>query len=94
MTDKTNSQHRVLPTALLLPLVCLASAAQAAQVLSVHVTHHHAQFVVQTHVRIDASPPAVFRALQDYRAVSRFNPNLHLDPLSSKLAGETLSLPV
>ena len=79
MTDKTNSQHRVLPIGLLLALVCLASAAQAAQVLSVHVTHHHARFVVLTHVRIDASPPAVFRALQDYRAVSRFNPHLHLD---------------
>jgi hypothetical protein len=63
----------------LLPLLCLASTSQAAQVLSVHVSHHHSQFVVRIHVRIDASPPAVFHALQDYRAVSRYNPNLRLD---------------
>lgn len=79
MTDPINSQHHVSTAWLLLPLLCLASAAQAAQVQSVHVTHHHAEFVVRMQVRIDAPPPAVFRALQDYRAVSRYNPNLRLD---------------
>ncbi len=79
MTDKSNLPHPVSPAWVLLALLCLASAARAAQVLSVHVTHHHAEFVVRMRVRIDASAPAVFRALQDYRAVSRYNPNLHLD---------------
>ncbi len=79
MPGKSNSRHRVSTTWLLLPLLCVASLGHAAQVLSVQVTHHHARFVVRMQVRIDAPPPAVFRALQDYRAVSRYNPSLHLD---------------
>ncbi|MHB1829307.1 MAG: SRPBCC family protein [Steroidobacteraceae bacterium] len=79
MTDKTNSRHRASASWLLLPLLCVASLAHAARVLSIQVTHHHARFVVRMQVRIDARPAAVFRALQDYRAVSRYNPSLRLD---------------
>lgn len=79
MTDKSKSRHRVSNPWLLLPVLCVASLAHAARVLSVQVTHHDARFVVRMQVRIDARPAAVFRALQDYRAVSRYNPSLRLD---------------
>lgn len=50
--------------------------AHAAQVLSVQVTRDGARFVIGMHIAVDASPPAVFRALQDYSAMMRFNPDL------------------
>ena len=73
-----------------LALLCLAPAANAAQVLSVRVAHHDAQFVVRMRVRIDAPAPAVFRALQDYRAMSRYNPNLRLERIQAMSDPESL----
>lgn len=54
----------------------LAMQAHAAQVLSVRVTRTGAHFVIGMHIAIDAPPAAVFRALQDYPAMMRFNPDL------------------
>lgn len=54
----------------------LAMQAHAAQVLSVQVTRDGARFLIGMHMAIDAPPPAVFRALQDYSAMMRFNPDL------------------
>lgn len=53
-----------------------ATQAYAAQVLSVHVTRDGTHFLIGMHVAIDASPPAVFSALQDYVAMMRYNPDL------------------
>ena len=57
-------------------LTWFAMQAHAAQVLSVRVTRDGTRFVIGMHVAIDASPPAVFRALQDYSAMMRYNPDL------------------
>jgi hypothetical protein len=40
------------------------------------VTRDGARFLIGMNIAIDASPPAVFRALQDYSAMMRFNPDL------------------
>jgi hypothetical protein len=53
-----------------------AMQAHAAQVLSVGVTRDGTRFVISMHIAIDASPPAVFRALQNYAAMTRYNPDL------------------
>jgi hypothetical protein len=42
----------------------------------VQVTRDGARFLIGMDIAIDASPPAVFRALQDYSAMMRFNPDL------------------
>jgi hypothetical protein len=54
----------------------LAMPAHAAQVLDVQVTRAGGGFVIRMHIAIDAAPPAVFRALQAYRAMMRYNPDL------------------
>jgi hypothetical protein len=58
----------------LLPL--LAAQAQAARVSSVQVTRSGTRFVIGMRIAIDAPPPAVFRALQDYAEMARYNPDL------------------
>ncbi|HEX8756147.1 MAG TPA: SRPBCC family protein [Steroidobacteraceae bacterium] len=58
----------------LLPL--LAAQAQAARVSSVQVTRSGTHFVIGMRISIDAPPPAVFRALQDYAEMARYNPDL------------------
>lgn len=55
---------------------CVAMQAYAARVRDVEVTRQGAAFVISMHLAIDAPPPAVFRALQDYAAMARFNPDL------------------
>lgn len=57
-------------------LALLAVQAHAAQVLDVEVTRNGGNFLIGMHVTIDAPPPAVFRALQDYAAMMRYNPDL------------------
>lgn len=52
------------------------SAAHAAQVSAVQVTRDGTRFLIDMHIAIDEPPPAVFRALQDYSAMARFNPDL------------------
>lgn len=57
-------------------LLCLTMQAHAAQVPEVHVSHNGARFLIDMHMVIDAPPPAVFRALQDYATMARYNPDL------------------
>jgi hypothetical protein len=48
----------------------------AAQVLGVRVTRNDGRFVIDMRITLDAAAPAVFRALQDYPAMRRYNPDL------------------
>src|SRR5215469_8846281 len=61
---------------LAIALSWLAMPAYAAQVLNVQVTRDGGRFLIGMHITIDAPPPAVFRALQDYPAMMRYNPDL------------------
>ena len=61
---------------LMLALPCVVLQAHAAQVLDVHVDRDGPHFVIDMHIAIDAPPQAVFRALQDYSAMARYNPDL------------------
>ncbi|HVC29597.1 MAG TPA: SRPBCC family protein [Steroidobacteraceae bacterium] len=54
----------------------LTMPAHAAQVLGVRVTRHDGRFLIGMRITIDAPAPAVFRALQDYSAMTRYNPDL------------------
>lgn len=54
----------------------VAFQAHAAQVVDVHVTRDGGRLLICMHITIDAPPPAVFRALQDYPAMKRYNPDL------------------
>ncbi|MGH8290605.1 MAG: SRPBCC family protein [Steroidobacteraceae bacterium] len=61
------------------PLVAASSLvvpAHAAQVLGVHVTRAGERFLIGMRITIAAPPAAVFRALQDYSAMLRYNPDL------------------
>ena len=64
---------RFLPA---MALPWLAMQAHAAPVIDVQVTRNGASFLIGMHIAIDAPPPAVFRALQDYSAMMRYNPDL------------------
>jgi hypothetical protein len=57
-------------------LVLFAVSAHAAEVSDVQVTRNGARFLIDMHIAIDAPAPAVFRALQDYAAMARYNPDL------------------
>jgi hypothetical protein len=57
-------------------LLCIALPAHAAQVSGVRVTRNGTHFLIDIHIAIDAPAPAVFRALQDYAAMARYNPDL------------------
>ena len=57
-------------------LLCVVTGAHAAQVSSVHVTRQESRFLINMHIAIDEPPAAVFRALQDYAAMARYNPDL------------------
>ena len=57
-------------------LLCLAMQAHAAQVSAVHVARSGARFLIDMHIVMDAPAPAVFRALQDYATMARYNPDL------------------
>ena len=60
-----------------LALMSLASMqSQAAQVLAVQVGRDDQRFHIDMRVAIDAAPVQVFRALQDYAAMPRYNPDL------------------
>jgi hypothetical protein len=54
----------------------MAVPAYAAQVSAVQVTRDGTRFLIDMHIAIDEPPPAVFRALQDYAAMARYNPDL------------------
>lgn len=57
-------------------LLCFAMQTHAAQVSQVQVTRDGARFVINMHIVMDAPAPAVFRALQDYATMARYNPDL------------------
>lgn len=57
-------------------LGCLAMPAHAAQVSRVQVTRHGGRFLIDMHMVIHAPPRSVFRALQDYATMARYNPDL------------------
>lgn len=57
-------------------LLVFAVSAQAAQVSGVHVARSGERFLINMHIAINAPAPAVFRALQDYAAMARYNPDL------------------
>jgi Polyketide cyclase / dehydrase and lipid transport len=59
-----------------LALAWVATQAHAAQVLGVQVTRAEGGFLIGMQIAIDAPAPAVFRALQDYSAMMRYNPDL------------------
>jgi Polyketide cyclase / dehydrase and lipid transport len=61
---------------LLMALSWAAVSAHAAQVLGVQVTRADHRFLIDMQIRIAAPPQAVFRALQDYPAMPRYNPDL------------------
>ena len=61
---------------LVLALSWSAPCAHAAQVLGVRVTRDGERFLIDMRVSIAAPPSAVFRALQDYSAMTRYNPDL------------------
>ena len=56
--------------------LALAAYGHAAEVSAVQVTHYGEDFLIDMHMAIDAPAPAVFRALQDYAAMARYNPDL------------------
>ena len=74
--DMVEKRRRKLRFCAALALSWFAIQAHAAQVLDVQVTRAGERFVIGMHIGIDASPPAVFRALQDYSAMMRYNPDL------------------
>lgn len=74
--DMVETRRGILRFCAAVALWWFAMQAHAAQVLDVHVTRDGERFVIGMHIGIDASPPAVFRALQDYPAMMRFNPDL------------------
>lgn len=61
---------------LVVALSGFAMQAHAAQVLGVQVTRDGGRFLIGMHITVDAAAPAVFRALQDYSALMRYNPDL------------------
>ena len=74
---------RATPAWPILALLCLAPQAHAATVMSVTVRRQGVRFLIGMRLRVDAPPAAVFRALQDYAALSRYTPDvraLHIVP--------------
>jgi Polyketide cyclase / dehydrase and lipid transport len=61
---------------LLMALSWAAASAHASQVLGVQVKRADDRFLIDMQIRIAAPPRAVFRALQDYPAMPRYNPDL------------------
>jgi hypothetical protein len=57
-------------------LLLFAVSAQAAEISGVRVARNGARFLIDMHIAIDSPAPAVFRALQDYAAMARYNPDL------------------
>lgn len=73
MVVRRNRISRFWPA---IPLAWFAMQAHAAQVLEVQVARDGAGFLIGMHIAIDAPPPSVFRALQNYSAMMRYNPDL------------------
>ncbi len=50
--------------------------AYGAQVLEAQAERHEGRFLIRMRIALDAAPVASFRALQDYAAMPRYNPDL------------------
>jgi hypothetical protein len=61
---------------LLCVLLLFAASVRAADVSGVQVARDGERFMIDMHIAIHAPAPAVFRALQDYSAMARYNPDL------------------
>lgn len=64
----------------------LALQAHAADVSRVQVTREGARFLIDMHITLEAPAPAVFRALQNYATMARYNPDLRtvrIEPTAS-----------
>jgi hypothetical protein len=70
------SRRLKLRASSLCAFLAFAACGHAAQVSGVRVTRYGASFLIDMHIAIDAPAPAVFRALQDYAAMARYNPDL------------------
>lgn len=57
-------------------LLLFALSAHAAEVSGVQVARDGERFLIDMQIAIDEPAPAVFRALQDYAAMARYNPDL------------------
>jgi hypothetical protein len=77
---------------LLWPLLLLAASAQAAEVSGVQVARDGEGFLIDMHIAIRAPAPAVFRALQDYPAMARYNPDLRAVRVESTPAPDRVRL--
>lgn len=73
-------------------LLLFAAWAQAAEVSGVQVTRDGARFLIDMQIAIDAPAPAVFRALQDYAAMARYNPDLRAVRVEPTLAPDRVHL--
>ncbi len=74
-----------------LPLL-FAATAPAAEVSGVQVARDGDGFLIQMHIAIDAPAAAVFRALQDYPAMARYNPDLRTVRVESTPAPDRVRL--
>jgi hypothetical protein len=73
-------------------LLLLAVSVHAAEVSGVQVARDGAGFLIEMHIAIDAPAPAVFRALQDYPAMARYNPDLRTVRVESTPAPDRVRL--
>jgi hypothetical protein len=62
--------------AVLIALSASPAFANAAHILGVRVVRHGSRFSIDLHMSLRESPRAVFAALQDYRAMPRYNRDL------------------
>jgi hypothetical protein len=87
MIQTSSGRPAPFRSGLSLVLMSLASMqSQAAQVLAVQVGRDDQRFHIDMRVAIDAAPVQVFRALQDYAAMPRYNPDLRavrIEPTSA-----------
>ncbi len=85
--ERSVTRSRSAGPAIPLALLSFGSLqADAAQVLSVQVGRDDQRFRIDMHIAIDAAPREVFRALQDYSAMARYNPDLRavrIEPTSA-----------
>ncbi len=76
----------------ILTLASIAMPVRAAQVLGVRVTRDDARFLITMRITLEAPPPAVFRALQNYSAMRRYNPDLRAVRVQATAAPDRVRL--
>jgi Polyketide cyclase / dehydrase and lipid transport len=73
-------------------LLLFAASAQAARVSGVRVARNGERFQIDMHIAIHAPAPAVFRALQNYAAMARYNPDLRAVRVERTRAADRIRL--